>query len=308
MGSLHTASKRWKLGFALALTTAILWGSLPVALRSLLTTMEPGTVVWYRFSFSAIVLGLILFWKRVLPAPLPRGGAVWTLLATAAIGFAANNVLFVKALGYITPTAAQLVLQLAPLLLLAGAVVLFRERFHALQGIGILVLCCGVGVFFRDRVQELFGGMNTYAIGVMLTLLAAAVWAAYALAQKQLLLHYQSPVVMWVIYAAGAVILLPMANLSQIFLLSKAQFIALAYCATLTILGYGAFAEALAHWDASRVSAVIALTPLLTWAFNHIASMIAPGFAQAEGISALSLVGAGLAATGSAVIALAKRK
>lgn len=269
--------------------------------------MEPGTVVWYRFSFSAILLGLVLVWKKKLPAPLPRGRGVWTLLGIAVIGFSANNVVFVKALRYITPTAAQLVLQLAPLLLLAGAVALFKERFHALQGIGILILLAGVGLFFRDRVQELFGGMSAYAIGILLMLLAAALWAAYALAQKQLLVNYSSPVLMWMIYATGALLLLPMASPSQLFLLSKVQVTALVYCAMLTLLGYGAFAEALAHWEASRVSAVIALTPLLTWSFNHLASIVAPGFAQAEGISALSLVGAGLAATGSAVIALAKR-
>lgn len=307
MGSLHTTSKRWKLGLALALATSILWGSLPVALKSLLTDMEAGTVVWYRFTFSAFLLGFILLWRRKLPAPLPRGRAVWGLLAIASVGFAANNVVFVKSLGYITPTVAQLLIQFAPLLLLAGAVLVFRERFHGLQAIGVLVLLGGVALFFRDRVHELLGGLNAYAVGVLLVLLAAALWAAYALAQKQLLMHYPSPVLMWMIYANGAVMLWPMAEPGQMSLLSGVQLGVLFYCSMLTILGYGAFAEALAHWEASRVSAVIATTPLITWAFNHLASLVAPGYAQAEALSALSLLGAGLVTLGSALIALAKR-
>ena len=38
----------------------------------------------------------------------------------------------------------------------------------------------------------------------------------------------------------------------------------LAYCALNTLVAYGAFAEALAHWEASRVSTILATTPLLS--------------------------------------------
>ncbi len=307
MGTLHTTSGRWRLGFGLALITAALWGSLPVALRSLLSAMEAHTVVWYRFTVAALLLGAVLAWRGKLPAPMPRKRTVWKLLVAATVAFAANNVIFVMALGYITPTAAQVLIQLAPMMLLAGGVFVFKERFHRGQGFGVLMLVGGVALFFRDRLQELFGGQGDYAFGVLLVLVAAALWAAYAMAQKQLLTEYGSPVLMWMIYFSGAVMILPIASPSQLLALDGVHIGVLLYCSILTILGYGAFAEALAHWEATRVSAVIAITPLITWSINQAASVVAPGYAQAESIALSSLLGAGLVTAGSALTALGKR-
>jgi drug/metabolite transporter (DMT)-like permease len=307
LGTLHTTTGRWKLGLGLALTTAALWGSLPVALKSLLRTMEADTVVWYRFTVAAILLGGALVWRRKLPAALPRKRSVWLLLAVATIAFAANNVIFVKALGYISPTAAQVLIQLAPMLLLAGGVFVFRERFHRGQGFGVLLLLAGIVLFFLPRLQDLFSSLGDYAFGVLLVVLAAALWAAYAMAQKQLLTEYGSPVLMWMIYASGAILVLPLASPSRLFLLDGVQVGVLLYCALLTILGYGAFAEALAHWEATRVSAVIAITPLITWGINQVAATVAPGYAQAETIGISSLLGAGLVTAGSALTAMGKR-
>lgn len=307
LGNLHTTSGRWKLGLGLALVTAGLWGSLPVALKSLLSTMEAQTVVWYRFTFATLLLGLVLGWRRKLPAPLPRKRSVWTLLGIASIAFAANNIVFVMALGYITPTAAQVLIQLAPMMLLAGGIFVFKERFHRGQAFGVLLLVSGVALFFRDRVQELFSGLGAYAFGVLLVVVAAALWAAYAMAQKQLLTEYGSPVLMWMIYASGALMILPLASPLQWMALDAVQVGVLLYCSLLTVLGYGAFAEALAHWEATRVSAVIAVTPLITWSLNQLASVLAPGYAQAESFSLLSLAGAGLVTVGSALAALGKR-
>lgn len=307
MGHLHTTSGRWKLGLCLALITAALWGSLPVALKILLSGMEAQTVVWYRFTFSALLLGPVLAWRGGLPVPLPRLRTVWVLLAIASVAFAFNNVVFLAALGYITPTAAQVLIQLAPMMLLAGGIFVFKERFHRGQAFGVLVLLIGIGLFFRNRLEELFSGLSDYAVGVILVIIAAAFWTGYAMAQKQLLNSYSSPVVMWVIYASGALLLLPIAHPGQLFELDALQLGILAYCSLLTILGYGAFAEALAHWEATRVSAVIAVTPLITWALNHAAATVAPAYAQAESLTVSSLAGAGLVAVGSALTALGRR-
>jgi uncharacterized membrane protein len=38
---MHQTSGRWKLGFALALSTAMLWGVLPIALKIALKSVDP---------------------------------------------------------------------------------------------------------------------------------------------------------------------------------------------------------------------------------------------------------------------------
>lgn len=308
MSQLHTTSGRWKLGFALSITTACLWGSLPIALKSLLSDMQAQTIVWYRFTGAVLILGAILAYRGKLRGMKPKNRTVALLLAVAIIGFASNNVVFTMGLGYITPTAGQVVIQLAPMILLFGGVVVFKERFGGMQVVGLAVLLSGMLLFFHERLGELFGNFTSYAFGVFLVIVAAVVWAAYALAQKQLLTSYGSPVLMWMIYAAGAVILLPLANPGQIAVLDGVQVAILVYCAVMTILGYGAFAEALAHWEATRVSAVVAVTPLITWVLNRVASYLLPGYAKVENLSALSVAGAGLVTVGCALAALSRRR
>ena len=48
------------IGILLALTTAICWGALPIAMKQVLEVMEPPTIVFYRFLMASIGLGAIL--------------------------------------------------------------------------------------------------------------------------------------------------------------------------------------------------------------------------------------------------------
>ena len=70
-------------------------------------------------------------------------------------------------------------------------------------------------------------------------------------------------------------------------------------------LSYGAFAEALAHWQASRVSAALAITPLVTFASVALAAVWWPAYVQPEQVNGLAYCGAVLVVLGSALTALA---
>ena len=63
-----TSTKRnYVLGFFLSLTTAALWGILPVALKELLVAMDAVTIVWYRFFVAAVILLIWLGYKKQVP-------------------------------------------------------------------------------------------------------------------------------------------------------------------------------------------------------------------------------------------------
>ena len=51
------------IGIILALTTAMCWGALPIAMKQVLEVMAPPTVVFYRFLMASIGLGAILAFK-----------------------------------------------------------------------------------------------------------------------------------------------------------------------------------------------------------------------------------------------------
>ena len=55
------------LGFSLALLTAMMWGSVPIAAQKVLSVVNAQTLVWARFIVAAIGLLLILGFTKKLP-------------------------------------------------------------------------------------------------------------------------------------------------------------------------------------------------------------------------------------------------
>jgi drug/metabolite transporter (DMT)-like permease len=188
--------------------------------------------------------------------------------------------------------------------LLISSLFVFRERFSLGQGVGLLVLLIGFVLFFNQRLHELLTSLTAYTTGVLIVLLAAFVWAFYGLAQKQLLTVWNSLQVMMVIYLACAVLITPWAHPLQVLELNALQGWLLFACCLNTLVAYGAFAEALAHWEASRVSAALAITPLVTFASVALAATWWPDHVQPEQINLLAYGGAVLVVLGSALTAL----
>ena len=291
----------------MALTTAVLWGMLPIALKVALTGMDAWTISWWRFAVSMLGLGAFLAWRGQLPRPRDAGGIALALLAIALLALVGNYVLYLFALDHTTPSIAQVVIQLAPLLLILGGVFVFHERFDPRQWIGFAVLVAGLLLFFNRRLPLLLEPTEGLGLGVALMVMAAVSWALYGLAQKRLLDHFTAPQVFLMLYAGATILLLPASAPIEVADLDGMQLGMLAFCCANTLAAYGAFGEALHHWDVSRVSAVISTAPLFTilsmWAVERSGlALVAP-----EGLNALSVVGALAVVVGSMVTALAAR-
>lgn len=302
---MHVSSGRWFLGLVLALVTAVLWGILPIKLKEVLKVMDPVTVTWYRLVVSGSLLFLYLAAMRRLPTFRPLGRKGGWLVALAIAGLLGNYVLYLMGLRMLTPGTTQLVIQVAPILLLLGSLFVFKERFSLGQALGLLVLVSGFGLFFNQRLEELFTSLGSYTTGVLIVLGAAFVWTFYGLAQKQLLTVWNSMQVMMVIYLGCALLLTPWVSPLEALQLSPLQGWLLLACCLNTLVAYGAFAEALAHWEASRVSATLAITPLVTFASVAVAASLWPDHVHPEQINGLAYGGAVLVVLGSALTALA---
>jgi drug/metabolite transporter (DMT)-like permease len=301
---MHISSGRWVYGLCLALLTALLWGILPVKLKQVLQVMDPVTVTWFRLLVSGALLFIWLAYKRQLPSFKLLGFKGKGLVALAVFGLVGNYILYLLGLQILSPGTAQLIIQVGPILLLIGSVFLFKERFTLAQGFGLAVLLIGFALFFNQRLEELLTSMSEYTTGVLIAFLAATVWTFYGLSQKQLLTVWNSFQVMMVIYLFCALLITPWAHPMEALQLNPLQGWLLLACCLNTLVAYGAFAEALAHWEASRVSATLALTPLVTFATVAIAAWLWPDFVKAEEINALGYGGAVLVVVGSAVVAL----
>jgi drug/metabolite transporter (DMT)-like permease len=299
----RTSGRRW-LGFTLASITMLLWGVLPLALKILLRGMDSPTIVWYRFLLSSILLGALLAWRGGLP-PLARfRRPQWLLLAIATVGLALNYLAYMIGLELTSPANAQVLIQLAPLMLALGGLLVFREHFSRLQWAGFCILVLGLAVFFGSQLRALASSLDRYLLGSATLVGAALTWAIYGMAQKQLLHWFPSQAVMLCIYAGCTVGLSLTAKPAAILGLDGMELGVLLFCALNTLVAYGAFSAALAHWEASRVSSVLALTPLATLAFAWLMAALWPALVVPEAISPTSLLGAVAVVAGSLLTSL----
>lgn len=301
---MHVPSGNNLAGFLLSLNTALLWGLLPVALKEIIVTMDATTIVWYRFLVAALVIAPILLSRGWLSMLRTVNRRTLILLLIAGFGLCGNYVLFSLSLNFLNAESTEAVIQLTTLFLLIGGVLIFREPFGHWQQFGTLMIVTGLLLFFNDRWVELFTSGSQMALGVTLVIAAAITWVVYALLQKQLLRELNSIQVLFFIYVLSTLLLLPMAKPRSLFELSSLQTWLLLFCCLNTILAYGSFAEALVHWHASKVSAVLALAPLFTIAALKFIVWINPDYSHTDHLNSLSLIAAMILVLGSVTVAL----
>jgi len=296
------------LGLLLALVTAGFWSTLPIALKITLAELDAWTITWFRFLTAALALLGWALYRHRLGGFRGQPARVWWMMLAAALLLTGNFVGYLFGLQYTTPANAQLLIQASPLLMALGGILIFRESFSAAQWLGLGLVAIGLIGFAVDQSRQTQGIASHYALGVAIVMAAAVVWAGYALLQKQLLNHLGSMLLLLFIYSMAALLLLPLAQPSRLLQLDLLHASTLAFCCINTIGAYGAFAEALAHWEASRVGIILALTPILCVAAVWFCHLLAPGLIAAEQIEWLGWLGAGLVIAGSALVSLAQRQ
>ncbi|MDX2212878.1 MAG: DMT family transporter [Oculatellaceae cyanobacterium bins.114] len=313
---LHQSSGRWQLGLTLALAATALWGVLPVAEVVILQELDVYTLIWFRFLMSFGLLALYLRirqpfatqavdFKAICGAILTRSPQLW-LLIIAALGLAGDYLFYLLGLARTSPGNTEVLIQLSPLLLGLGAIALFQERYTRYQWMGVGVLVCGFTLFFKEQLRTLITSSPDYLIGSGWIVVAAIAWAIYALAQKQLLHSLPSTHIMLGIYGICTLLFTPFADPQRLLMLSPLGIALLIFCGFNTIFAYGAFSESLEHWDASKVSAVIALTPIITLGMSWAIAEVVPNLLPPERITLLGLCGIVFVIVGSVLVALGK--
>jgi drug/metabolite transporter (DMT)-like permease len=303
---LHRTTGNWRLGLGLSLITVILWGLVPVALAIVLKKIDPYTINWFRFVTAFILLGCYLATQGNLPQLAQLKSVPTYLFAIAILGLTGNYIFFVMGLKATSPSHAEVLIQLAGVFLSLGGLLIFKERYTRYQWMGVGVLLTGFIGFFYEQLKLFTTDSDRYISGSIMLIIAGITWAIYALIQKQLLTKLDSTHIMWVIYGVCGLLFWTMAKPQTLMQLNSIEWIALVFCGLNTVIAYGAFAESLQHWEASRVSAILALAPIFTIVSMAIAGWLTPGLVQPEHITALGFVGAILVVVGSVSISLGK--
>ena len=303
----HVVTGRWALGFGLAFFTALIWGTLPVILKVLVQWVDVYTLAWARFLVASLLLGPFLFLRQGWRSILRVRQMPWVMLVCV-VGLCGNYVTYMASLHFVSPSAAQVVIQIAPVFVLVGGLFLFGERFNRLQWCGLVILLIGMVLFFNLRYATLLE--SVYGGGILLVVLAAFLWASYILAQKQMQVVVSPEVVLFVIYTTSVVILTPLAEPTVVLHLTFKQMSLVALSAALTVVSYVSFGTAMNHLEASRTGVVVALTPLITMGNAYLAGTFLTDLITPEPLNVLAGVGAVFVVVGSVLGTLggARRK
>ena len=293
----HVPSGRRGLGIGLALITAFSWGTLPIALKGLLTVTDPFTITWFRFIISALLLGCLR--PGDFHAATRLRGKSLLVMAIAAVGLGASYITYILSLQFLSPSTTQIVIQLSPTCVLFGSLVFFKEPFGLRRWIGFVVLALGFALFFNQRFDELFAGVNDLTIGIVLLVGAALGFATFALCQKLLLSAVSSTAIMFPLFLAGAFLFTPVSQPMDLVQLQGTDIALLFACAAISLISFMAYSTSMRHLETSRVSVVTATAPLFTISGMAILAWLAPDRFQAESLNAPSLVGAGMVIIGS---------
>jgi drug/metabolite transporter (DMT)-like permease len=296
------------IGISFALVTAIMWGIVPIAMKQVLTDMQPNTLVWYRFSISAVGLGIILGLRHQLPNLRVFRRKRWIgILLIALIGLSSNFILFSSALRYLTPTVSQVIGQLSPVGLMFASVLVLKENMRPTQIIGAVILVIGLLLFFNSNLIEIFTKMSDFTKGIIMGVCASLIWVFYAVAQKVLLRRLGSQQILLMLYVLCSIVVLPFATLSEIYNLSSWQLGCLLFCGLNTVIAYGALAEAMARWQAAQVSAIVTLTPLFTLLFSDVLAIFWPHMFTFQTLNLIAYFGAFMVVAGAMFSAIGHR-
>ena len=288
-------------GALYAIFTASLWGFMAIVLKVITSELSPVTVVWFRFAIAFVVLGIwtLIFRKadfRIFLRPP-------FLLIVTAIFLAMNYLGFIAGIKYVSPSSSQVFIQIAPVSFALSGIIIFREHVNWKHIVGFILVLSGIGLFYSEQLRELAAGGEHFTRGMLLVLGGGLSWAVFATLQKSLLSKISPNQLNLFIYGACALALAPMVKFGQLYGLPAAHWYLLIYLGLNTVLAYGSLAMAIKLTEATRVSVIITLNPIITFVTMAILSKMEVSWIEAETFSLLSLFGA-LTVLGGAILVI----
>jgi drug/metabolite transporter (DMT)-like permease len=292
-------------GILFASVASFLWGLQVIALKISSVMLSPVNIIWFRFLFAFLLL--FLFYLVRKPSHLRIIARPPLFLIVATLGLAGNYLAFLLGVRLIPASNAQVIIQMAPLILGLAGILFYRERIPFRQGIGFLLAGAGLVWFYLENLLELISGRHFYNIGVLWIVISAFSWVIYALFQKNLVRSYPTQQLNLVIFGLPVLIFLPFIQFQSFAELSVKQYIPLVYLGMTTLLAYGSMALAFKYLEASKISIIVAINPVITFIAIGILSSLQVTWIEPERFSLLGIFSAVVVITG-AVLAVANPK
>ncbi|MET8766806.1 DMT family transporter [Streptomyces sp. NPDC004658] len=267
----------------------VLWASAFVAIRGIGHALSPAPLALLRLGVAAVTLTVIAAAKGAVRVRLSRT-AFLLIAAYAVLWLAGYTVALNAGERHVDAGTAALLVNLAPLLVAIAAGRFLGEGFSRTLIVGSLVALGGTALIAAGATAQ------RDWTGVLLCLLAAALYAAGVMIQKVTLRHVDGLTAIWLGCVVATVVLLPWAPqlVGELKVASTGAVVGAVYLGVFpTAIGFTAWAYALRRMDAGRLSAVTYAVPAV--------SVLLSWLLLAEIPTAFGLVGGALCLTGVAV-------
>lgn len=293
---MDTTSNPRILPWVASLLTMIFWASSFVVIRDAAEFFSPGPMALLRCVAAVVVLSLWMMFRR---PKFPSSKKAWLItLAWGVAWFAIYVVVLNAAEHSIDAGTAAMVVNIAPLIVAVFAGLVFGEGLPGRLIIGIIVALAGIALITIAG----FTGVFTIS-GLILSLVAAVLYASCVLLQKHYLSREDSITVTWTGIMAGTVACLfftPSA-IAEVAAAPLDVTLQIVYLGVVpTAIAFNLWGYAIKHLPAGVLSSSSLLVPaivvMLAWL---VLGEVPPPLAALGG--ALCLVGAGCAIGGQIV-------
>ena len=274
---------------AAALVSVTLWSSAFVGIRAAGRGISPGSLALGRLLIGSGLLGALLLRRGAL-RPTRRDAAL--LVVAGLLWFGLYNLALNTAERVVDAGTAAMVVNIAPLMIMALAALFLGERLTPGLLLGAVVAFAGVVVIGLATTAG-----DTSLWGVVLCVVATASSAAGVVAQKPVLSRLSALQVTWTCCLIGALCCLPyVPALARDVRSAPPESLAwMVYLGVFpTSVAFTTWAYALARGAASRLAALAYLIPPVTIAMSWVMLGEVPSLVAVLG-GALCLVGVVLA-------------
>jgi len=287
-------------GMLMISITAVLWGILAIVLKYALQRFSGNTIIWFRFTFSLVFLAGYYIIHRPQSFEIFKTPPILGIIAGLAM--AGNYLGFTTGVDLTSPSNAQILIQIAPLLVAVVGVVYFKERLTILQKSGFAIAAAGFLLFYRDQLHHLVISSQQYTLGNLWIIFSAVAWAIFAVCQKNLVRFWSPHQTNLLIYLVAAMIFSPMAVFQEFQGLDLSAWLTLIFLGANTLIAYGTLGEALKLIPANQVSAIIVLNPLITLIVAGVLSVQKLPWLSSESTTLLGYAGALLLLAGVGLV------
>lgn len=277
--------------------TVVLWASAFVGVRAVGHDLDAGALTLGRIAVGTVALTVLLGVvraRRGTPVRLPRGRVLALVAVWGVAWFGGYNLTLNAAEQHLDAGTTALLVNLAPMLVAVLAGLLLGEGFPRRLLVGIAVAFTGVVVIAAATSAGQFD-----AVGVVLGLASAVLYAGAATLQKRLLPQVDALTMTWLGCLAGTVASLPFlpALVTQLAAAPTSSVLGVVYLGVFpTAIAFSTWGYALSRASAGRTAAstyaVPPLVVLMSWLL--LAEVPAPA----------ALLGGALALAGVAVATL----